>query len=143
MILIAFAGASAVAIGAFGAHGLDSLLSEAGMDAERMNRRLQQFDTGARYHLVHAVVLLALAGLPTSRGRLFRLVVTLMFLGILLFSGSLYLLVLTDTPRWGAVTPLGGLSWIIAWILIAFMRRDGPGDDGPGHDGPGHDPADR
>ena len=138
MILIAFAGASAVAIGAFGAHGLDSLLAEAGMDASRMNRRLQQFDTGARYHLIHAVVLLSLAGLPVSRGQLFRLVVMLMFLGIVLFSGSLYALVLTDTPRWGAVTPLGGLSWIIAWVLIAFMRREEPAVDGPGQDPANH-----
>ncbi|MEM9364697.1 MAG: DUF423 domain-containing protein [Planctomycetota bacterium] len=123
MGLVAVAGASAVAIGAFGAHGLSSFLSGSAMEPDLMARRLAQFETGARYHLVHAVVLLALTALPVVHGRLFQVVVWLVSLGILLFSGSLYILVLTNTPLWGAVTPLGGLSWIIAWCLMAFLAR--------------------
>jgi len=122
LIAAGIAGATAVAIGAFGAHGLEERLVDAGMGAEKVARRLAQFDTGARYHLAHAVALLSTAAIGLSdRSRLWRAAIVLVVVGIVLFSGSLYLLVLTDTPRWGAVTPLGGLAWLAAWTLIATV----------------------
>ena len=122
IILAAFAGALAVVIGAFGAHGLDGFLESKGMESELIGRRLQQFDTGARYHLVHAVVLLALVPLLDRSPKIIATAAALFAAGILFFSGSLYVLVLTNTPWLGAITPIGGTLWIIAWTLLAFTR---------------------
>lgn len=104
-----------VALGAFGAHGLKSLVTP---------DRLAVFETGVRYHLVHALAILAAAGAahlapgataPRAAGGLF-------FVGVLLFSGSLYALVGTGITAWGAVTPLGGLAFIAGWIALASTR---------------------
>lgn len=116
----AILGLLGVAIGAFGAHGLENhLQARLGLPDELIARRLAQFDVGARYHLVHAVALLALAGLPLRSARLLQAAAGLMILGIVLFSGSLYLLVASNTPWLGAITPIGGVSWIFGWGLIA------------------------
>ncbi|KAA5543245.1 DUF423 domain-containing protein [Roseiconus nitratireducens] len=122
IVVAALAGASGVIIGAFGAHGLSGFLEDRGASAELLEKRLAQFDTGARYHLVHAVALLALVGIRPGRPRVLQGVAILFVAGIVLFSGSLYLLVLTNTPWLGAVTPLGGVAWIVAWALLAFCR---------------------
>jgi uncharacterized membrane protein YgdD (TMEM256/DUF423 family) len=106
MRLAAVLGALAVAAGAFGAHGLkDHVTAE----------RLATWHTASTYHLVHAVVLLALALAPTPR----RLSAGLFTAGIFLFSGSLYALVLLDQPMLGAITPLGGLAFIAGWLNLA------------------------
>ena len=128
LIAAAIAGASAIMIGAFGAHGLQSYLPETGLDAETVERRLNQFETGARYHLAHAIVMLVLAVSSLTPTRVFQVAFALMIAGIVLFSGSLYVLVLTNTPALGAITPLGGTSWIVAWCLIGFCRRPRSGD---------------
>ena len=120
LIAAAIAGASGVAIGAFGAHGLPGFLQSHGADTDLIAKRVAQFDTGARYHLIHAVALLAISALGGAPAGLLRWTGILMIAGIVLFSGSLYLLVATNTPALGAITPLGGLSWIIAWTLLAF-----------------------
>lgn len=112
--LFAFLG---VALGAFGAHGLRGSLSAADMAT---------FETGVRYQLIHALALLAAAwaasrwpgGAVTAAG-------WLLVAGILVFSGSLYLLVLTG-PRWlGAVTPLGGVCFLAGWLLLAWAAWRG------------------
>ena len=125
VITAAICGALGVAIGAFGAHGLEHHLSAIVSGREIMQRRLAQFDTGARYHLIHAVALLALAALPLGSSKLYRWVARFFLIGIVLFSGSLYLLVLTNETKLGMVTPLGGLSWIIGWCLlvVAAMQK--------------------
>lgn len=117
------AGASGVLIGAFGAHGLDSLLESRGYDGELVVKRVDQFNVGVRYHLVHAVALLGLIPVAAIAPRITKISALLMIAGVLLFSGSLYLLVLTNTPVLGAITPLGGLSWIAAWIVLALAAR--------------------
>jgi len=101
-----------VMLGAFGAHALEGRVTPA---------RIEVFETGVRYQMYHALGLLALAWVSsvwpswqiTWSGYLF-------IAGILIFSGSLYILVLTDTPWLGAVTPLGGLSFIAGWILLLW-----------------------
>jgi len=105
-------GALSVVLGAFGAHALKSRLSEDLMSA---------YQTGVSYHLMHSVALLALAILIERQpSTLLYTAATLMFAGIICFSGSLYLLTLT-TMRWlGPVTPVGGLLLISAWICIAI-----------------------
>lgn len=103
-------GFSAVAIGAFGAHGLRGRLSPA---------MLEIYRTGALYHLVHAVAVLAIA-LAGERLRRGRLILTLFTAGIVVFAGSLYALALTGIGALGAVTPLGGLLLLAGWALVAF-----------------------
>ena len=104
-----------VALGAFGAHSLRSLVTP---------ERLAVFETGVRYHLVHALAVLAAAGAayaaPQAAGP--RWAGALFALGVLLFSGSLYLLVWTGVTTWGAVTPLGGVSFLAGWIALASTR---------------------
>jgi uncharacterized membrane protein YgdD (TMEM256/DUF423 family) len=101
----------AVALGAFGAHGLRSMLEGRGM--------IDVWNKAVFYHFVHAVALLALA----LYGTINRGACLLLLAGILVFSGSLYLLALIPQARdWlGAVTPLGGLCFLAgwAWLVIA------------------------
>src|SRR5215212_929078 len=104
-----------VALGAFGAHGLRSLVTP---------DRLAVFETGVRYHLVHALAVLAAAGAtyaaPQAAGP--RWAGALFTLGVVLFSGSLYLLVWTGVTTWGAVTPFGGVAFLAGWIALASTR---------------------
>lgn len=114
------AGFTAVAAGAFGAHKLRPLLEAGG--------RYEVWQTAAHYHLVHAVVLLALAlylrreAEATAARRLAR-AGDLFAAGIALFSGSLYALALGG-PRWlGPVTPLGGLCLLAGWLAVGHALR--------------------
>lgn len=99
----------AVALGAFGAHSLRSTLDTHGM--------LDVWNKAVLYHFIHAIALFALALYATAnRGAWW-----LLFAGIFLFSGSLYLMALTDIRWLGAVTPFGGLCFLAgwAWLVIA------------------------
>lgn len=98
-------------MGAFGAHALESLVSA---------NRLATWDTAVQYHFVHALALLAI-GLwsRAAKGRFLKVAMGSFVLGILIFSGSLYLLVITDTGWLGAVTPIGGTAFIVGWIAMA------------------------
>ncbi len=119
----AISGALGVLLGALGAHGLGTLLADLGQDAELIPKRLSQFDTGVRYHLIHSVALLALAAMPLGTPRSRRWVSRLFVLGIFLFSGSLYALVISNVPQLGMVTPLGGLCWIFGWLMLLAVAR--------------------
>lgn len=126
LVSAAIAGATGVAFGAFAAHGLSGYLESHGASAELIGKRLAQFDTGARYHLLHAVVLLVIGVLGWTdssgmvKGGTLGLAAALILAGIIFFSGSLYVLVLTNTPWLGAITPIGGVSWIVGWSLLPF-----------------------
>ncbi len=98
--------ATGIAAGAFGAHGLEGRVPA---------DRLETWETAALYHLLHGVALLALAGRPVPPW-----VPRLLVAGTLVFSGSLYLLVLTDTGWLGAITPIGGTLMIAGWTLLAL-----------------------
>jgi uncharacterized membrane protein YgdD (TMEM256/DUF423 family) len=78
------------------------------------------FETGARYQMYHALALIA-AGLVTTRrrGRAAPAAGWLFALGTVVFSGSLYALAMTGASTWGAITPIGGLMWLVAWALLA------------------------
>lgn len=107
-------GASGVVLGAFGAHGLKARLSP---------EQLASWQTAVQYHLLHAVVLLVIAFHAVHSGRSVQLPAALMSAGILLFSGSIYVLLLGG-PRWlGPVTPLGGLCMIAGWISLLGLSR--------------------
>jgi uncharacterized membrane protein YgdD (TMEM256/DUF423 family) len=101
-----------VAAGAFAAHALKQRLS---------SDMLAVFETGARYQMYHAFGLLAV-GLLAAVGRPAPLAGWLMLAGILLFSGSLYALALSGVGKLGAITPLGGLCFLAAWIALAVQQ---------------------
>lgn len=118
-------GALAVTLGSFGAHGLDHFLESSGADAELVTKRLDQFDTGVKYHLYHTLALLGLAALPVGTDRLRKVALGLFVAGIVFFSGSLYALVVTGITKFGAVAPIGGSCLIAAWVclfLCGFKR---------------------
>jgi len=116
LLACAITGFLAVALGAFGAHGLKSRLA----DAPDVARRLEWWDTASHYHLMHAIALgvLALAVERLDPTWLRRSALATLA-GIALFSGSLYVMALTGVTRWGAVTPIGGLGLLAGWVLFA------------------------
>jgi uncharacterized membrane protein YgdD (TMEM256/DUF423 family) len=105
--------ALAVMLGAFGAHALKARISP---------DMLSVYHTASQYHFYHALGMLLIAALASqlnSSGAL-RLSGFLMLAGIVLFSGSLYLLAVTGVTWLGAITPLGGLAFIAAWVVLAY-----------------------
>jgi uncharacterized membrane protein YgdD (TMEM256/DUF423 family) len=108
--IAAISGFLAVALGAFGAHGLKATLE--------LHGTLAVWQTAALYHLVHSVVLLMLAQKDAPARTSFVLFTT----GVIVFSGSLYLLAVTNVKWLGAITPLGGLCLLAGWICLAMRR---------------------
>jgi uncharacterized membrane protein YgdD (TMEM256/DUF423 family) len=102
----------AVGFGAFGAHGLRSRMLG--------TWRIEVFETGARYHMVHALGLFAIAWLIDRGTRGARAAALVMNAGILLFCGSLYLLGLTGERSLGAITPFGGGCFLLAWGILIW-----------------------
>ncbi len=121
LITAAMTGALGVLLGAFGAHGLETVLESRGYEAGLSAKRLDQYEVGVRYHLLQSVMLLALAAVPFGSDRWRRWAFRLSVTGQILFSGSLYLLVLTNTPKLGMITPLGGLCLIFSWLVLIPM----------------------
>ena len=121
VIAAAITGALGIAIGAFGAHGLESLFESRGYDAAFAAKRSNQFEVGVRYHLLQSAMLLALAAIPWGSQRWRRWSMLMSLIGQTLFCGSLYLLVLTNTPKLGAITPLGGVCLIFSWLMLLPM----------------------
>jgi len=112
LMLAAFFGFTGVALGAFAAHGLKNRLSA---------EYLAIFHTGVTYQLVHTLALLGVALLATHiPGRLVTWAGASFAIGILLFSGSLYLLTLTGFSKLGIVTPFGGLAFLVGWFLLGL-----------------------
>lgn len=103
-------GALAVGFGAFGAHALADFLESTG--------RAGTYETAVKYHFYHSILLIIL-GLLSEKISI-RLPVYFVAAGILLFSGSLYLLIFTGISQLGMITPLGGVSFIAGWLLIAY-----------------------
>jgi uncharacterized membrane protein YgdD (TMEM256/DUF423 family) len=118
--------AGAVGLGAYGAHGLEDQIVFLGYESD-LAGRLDWFETGAKYHMYHALALILVGVIAERResSKLLGLVGVLFLLGILLFSGSLYAMtLLTSNWKWlGAITPLGGLSFILGWILLAVSAH--------------------
>ncbi len=112
LFLSAALGFLGVLLGAFAAHGLDSRLSP---------RMLANFETGARYQMYHALAMgLAAFAVRGRAARLANAAGILFLIGTLLFSGSLYVLALTGITRLGMITPLGGLSLMAGWVVLAL-----------------------
>ncbi|MEN2395574.1 DUF423 domain-containing protein [Pseudomonas halotolerans] len=112
LMLAAFFGFTGVALGAFAAHGLKNRLSA---------DYLAIFHTGVTYQLVHTLALLGVALLVTHiPGRIVTWAGISFVIGILLFSGSLYLLTLTGISKLGIITPFGGVAFLIGWLCLGL-----------------------
>jgi uncharacterized membrane protein YgdD (TMEM256/DUF423 family) len=103
-----------VALGAFGAHALRVKLTNANM--------LDVYQTGVQYHMIHSLGLILVALLADKLGNSSLVNVSgwALFIGIILFSGSLYALSLSGIKVLGAITPLGGLGFLLGWVLLAI-----------------------
>jgi uncharacterized membrane protein YgdD (TMEM256/DUF423 family) len=101
--------ALAVALGAFGAHGLRGRIDDYSMSV---------YERAVMYHFFHALGLLAVSMMPSRAG--LKWVAWLLVAGIVLFSGSLYVLAITGVRTLGAITPFGGVAFIAAWIVLAI-----------------------
>jgi uncharacterized membrane protein YgdD (TMEM256/DUF423 family) len=120
LMIAALSGFLAVALGAFGAHGLKQRLS---VDL------LAVYQTGVQYHFYHtfALLVVGLLMLQMPGNGALRLSGILFIVGIVIFSGSLYVLSLTGVRWLGAITPLGGVAFLAAWLLLARAAWTGVG----------------
>lgn len=104
-----------VIIGAFGAHALTDILEA--------NKRLDTFDIAVKYQMFHSLGLVLLGVLQKIKpNKLLSYSALLMSVGILLFSGSLFVLAIFNLPFMGVITPFGGLAFISGWILMIFSQ---------------------
>jgi uncharacterized membrane protein YgdD (TMEM256/DUF423 family) len=129
LLLGAVLGGTAVAAGALAAHGLERVFVEkygtetrtvAGREMLRSEKYLHDFQTAAEYQMYHSLALLAV-GILAERRRSASLNIAgwAFLLGIVLFSGSLYVLTVTGVTKWGMVTPFGGVAFLVGWAALA------------------------
>jgi len=106
--------AAGVGIGAFGAHGLKDTLAATG--------RADNFETGVKYQMYHALALIAVAiwAQRANPDPSINWIGVCFAAGIVIFSGSLYILAVTNVTKWGMVTPIGGLMFLVGWGLWAW-----------------------
>ena len=117
VIIGALSGAIGVGAGAFGAHALRARLEP---------RMLEVFETGARYQMYHAIALLGAAWVASRWPGLLSTASGWLFLaGTVLFSGSLYAMALTGVRALGAITPIGGVCFIVGWVCLAIAAGKG------------------
>lgn len=112
----AFSAALAIALGAFGAHGLEGKVTE---------HYLQVFETGVRYHMYSSLGLMLLGGLIHMMKTAKRVVIgaRLILAGTIIFSGSLYALVFSGWSKLGMITPIGGVAMIAGWCIVAIAAH--------------------
>ncbi len=114
-------GCLSVAIGAFGAHWLEGAVGEWGLAPEEQTKRLATWEVAVRYQMYHALALLAVGILAMrANNRWLGWSAGLFIVGVAIFSGCLYALVLSGVKILGAVVPIGGTCLIVGWILLAI-----------------------
>ncbi|HAH38961.1 MAG TPA: DUF423 domain-containing protein [Algoriphagus sp.] len=120
IMLAGLSGAIAVGLGAFGAHGLEDTLAATG--------RADTFETAVKYHFYHtlAIALIGIIKLTKPNWKSLVFASWSMVFGIIVFSGSLYILSLSGVTWWGAITPLGGVGFIMGWLGLFYsaLRND-------------------
>lgn len=106
----------AVALGAFGAHGLEDKLADNLMSA---------YQTGVQYHIAHALglIVIGLAAGKLGESKWLSRAGLFMWIGIVLFSGSLYVMAVTGITKLGIITPFGGVSFMLGWLFLALAAR--------------------
>lgn len=145
------AGFLAVALGAFAAHGLPGYLGLTDATtperAEQIHKQIDRFETGARYHMYHALALVAvgltaasrraqdLGGPPAQSDLAWHIAGGAFFAGIVIFSGCLYAYGLTGIGTFGAIVPIGGVAFLVGWAALAYatsgLLRDGAAKQPP------------
>jgi uncharacterized membrane protein YgdD (TMEM256/DUF423 family) len=121
LLVGALLGGAAVASGAFGAHGLKAHFASDGVLSEADQQQMANWETAARYQMYHGLAVVAVAVLGNRRGRLLLDAAAVSFtIGTLVFSGCLYVLVLTGQRWLGAVVPVGGTLLILGWLCLAI-----------------------
>ena len=118
LILGSLLGGIAVALGAFGSHAFKSLLVE--------HNRVDTYELATRYHFFHALTMLAIGALMNQvKGRSIKASATFIFIGTLLFSGSLYVMALLNTNKVALITPIGGIFLLTGWgfLLYSVVRN--------------------
>jgi uncharacterized membrane protein YgdD (TMEM256/DUF423 family) len=119
LLLAAILGASAVAIGAFAAHGLPKRLESQGFEADVVAKKVDQCELAVRYQMFHALAILAMACAPiATRSILMPLSAFTLFLGVVLFSGGLYSMVFADQILHWSIVPIGGSILILGWVVL-------------------------
>lgn len=116
VVTASFLAAVTIALGAFGAHGLKNIVDLAALNT---------FETGIRYQMYHCIAILILGLTPAIPEKIKKIVFWLFVVGVLFFSGSIYLLALNEVlpfnaAKIGFITPIGGLMFIIGWTYLAF-----------------------
>ncbi|GAK06955.1 DUF423 domain-containing protein [Geomicrobium sp. JCM 19038] len=108
----------AVAIGAFGAHGLEGSITD---------NMLENYQTGVQYHMFHSLGILVIGIVISMTGpsKLLQVSASLLVIGIVIFSGSLYVMALTGMTWLGAITPIGGVSFISGWLCLTIATLRG------------------
>jgi len=115
LTIAAISGLLAVALGAFGAHGLKSIITP---------EMLEVYKTGVQYQFYHTFALLAVGILMNfNQSKALKWSATLFVIGMILFSGSLYVLAISGVKALGMITPFGGITWIAAWFLLIVHCR--------------------
>ncbi len=119
IIIGAVFGFLAVALGAFGAHALEDLLVENGYK--------DVWETGVHYQMFHAVAIMVIGVLMSKNiignVKSLRVAGTAMLIGTILFSGSLYVMALTKITVLGAITPIGGVAFLVGWIAVVMSAK--------------------
>jgi len=121
LLIAAILAAIGVGIGALGSHSMPGYLAAKGFDEAKIEKRLEQCETGVRYQLIHSLAVVAISLSSAARERRgFRVASWFMIAGIILFSGSIYGIVFFEAPT-HVIVPFGGLSFIAGWIALAIV----------------------
>ena len=122
LMLGSILGTLAVILGAFGAHGLESSIKEWGLSADEETKRLHNWEVAVRYHMYHALALLAVAMMAAHRpSKALSWSAVLFTVGVLIFSGCLYAYALSGVRFLGAIVPIGGSCLIGGWVLLTIV----------------------
>ena len=129
-VFASISGCIAVILGALGAHAL-SKSADSGLISKDI---LHAYETAVHYQLLHSIAIIAIVAIQPLVSRYFKTVMYLFIIGVILFSGSIYIMVLGDLLKFnaiwaGPITPLGGLSLIVGWFILflsALKFKDSP-----------------
>lgn len=119
--IAAVLGAAGVFIGAFGAHWLEKFPGVSSFSSEQLTKSREWLETGVRYHFYHTLALFGVGVLATLKPDVNLASPAIAFLvGILIFSGALYVMTVSQIRVLGAIVPIGGVAFIVGWVLLAI-----------------------